>query len=65
MPRSNESGPTRAEDYQMFDLHVLKGWPVKKVADFLSVTGNQVYQAKYRVSSLLEAQIKRLEHEMI
>jgi RNA polymerase sigma-70 factor (ECF subfamily) len=47
--------------YQMFELYVMREWPVRKVAATLGVNVGQVYLAKHRVSSLLAREIKRLE----
>ena len=48
------------EQYQMFELHVLQGQPVKEVARKLGVTRTQVYFAKYKVSIRLKQEIKKL-----
>jgi RNA polymerase sigma factor (sigma-70 family) len=53
------------EQYQMFDLHVLKQWPAVKVAEKMDVKLSQVYFAKYKVSRLLKKEIKRLEARLI
>lgn len=47
--------------FQMFQLYVLKDWPVSRVAKTLGVSCTQVYVAKHRVSALLRKEIKRLE----
>lgn len=46
--------------FQIFQLHVLREWPVEKVTRTLSVGRAQVYLAKYRVSALLKKEIVRL-----
>ncbi len=51
----------KEEQYQMFDLYVLKQWPVRKVADTLGVTIGQVYLAKHRISALIRKEIRVLE----
>jgi RNA polymerase sigma-70 factor (ECF subfamily) len=51
-----------AEDYQMFDLHVLKKFPVAEVARKLGVKSALVYFAKYKVSAMLKKEVRRLEH---
>ena len=48
------------EQYQMFELHVLRGQPVREVARKLGVTAPRVYFAKYRISRLLKSEIQRL-----
>jgi len=44
----------------MFELHVLRGQPVREVARKLGVTAARVYFAKYRISKLLKSEIQRL-----
>jgi RNA polymerase sigma-70 factor (ECF subfamily) len=51
------------KQYQMFDLYVLREWPVRKVAQTLGVSATQVYLAKHRVGSLLKKEMKRLRSE--
>ena len=48
----------------MFDFHVLKQWPAKKVARKLGVNLGQVYFAKYKISKLMKKEIKKLEKQM-
>lgn len=47
--------------YQMFDLYVVKAWPVREVARTLNVNAGQVYLAKYRVSLLVREELRRME----
>jgi len=49
------------EQYQMFDLFVLKQWPATDVAKTLGVTIGHVYVAKHRVSKLVRKEIEALE----
>ena len=49
------------EQYQMFDLHVVRGWPAVKVARELGVKMGRVYFAKYKISRLLKKETRRLE----
>ena len=49
------------EQYQMFDLFVLKQWPACDVAKTLGVTIGHVYVAKHRVSKLIRQEIEALE----
>lgn len=49
------------KQYQIFDLHVIKNWPVRKVAEALGVNSAQVYLAKHRITRLLKKQVKGLE----
>lgn len=39
----------RPEHFQMFDLYVLRGWSVKRVARALGVSSMQVYLARHRI----------------
>jgi len=54
---------TRAdpEQFQMFELHVLREVPVKEVARTLGVTAAQIYFAKYKIARLLKRETARLE----
>ena len=58
---ANLRGRVDPEQYQMFDLHVLKNWSAEKVAGKLSVKMGRVYFAKYKISRLLKKKIRRLE----
>src|ERR1051325_10563509 len=49
------------EHFQMFDLYVIKRWPVAKVARRLGVSVGTVYVAKHRISALLKKEIQFLE----
>ncbi len=51
--------------YQIFELHVLKQWPVERITTTLGVSPNQVYLAKLRVGNLVKKELKRLKAEMI
>ena len=51
----------REEHYQIFDLYVIKQWPVIDVAQALGVNVGLVYLVKYRISALLKKEIRRLE----
>lgn len=50
-----------ARQFQVFDLYVLKEWPVLKVARSLNVNVGQVYLIKHRVSRLVRDAVKQLE----
>ena len=54
-----------ARQYQIFDLYVMKQWPVKKVATTLGVSSGQVYLAKHRIFALVKKEITVLESKMI
>jgi RNA polymerase sigma-70 factor (ECF subfamily) len=50
----------KSRQYQMFDLYVMKQWPVRKVADTLRVSIGQVYLAKHRIGALIKKELKIL-----
>jgi len=52
----------RAKQYQIFDLYVLKRWPVQKVARTLGVNVGRVYLAKHRISALIKKELKNLQN---
>ena len=51
------------EQFQMFDLFVLKGWPARDVAKTLGVTVAYVYVAKHRLARLVKKEIAALEEK--
>ena len=53
------------KQYQIFDLHVIKNWPVPKVAQTLGVSRAQVYLAKHRTTNLLKKEIKQIETRLL
>ena len=53
----------KEEHYQLFDLYVLKQWPVTQISQMLGVSAAQVYIAKHRITRLLQKEISRLEKE--
>ena len=58
-------GRVKEEQFQMFDLYVVKKWPVAKVASTLGVNVGQVYLAKHRVGRLIKKEVQHLEKEML
>jgi RNA polymerase sigma-70 factor (ECF subfamily) len=48
------------EQYQMFDLYVIKHWPVSQVAKTLRVRTGSVYLARHRIGKLLKKEIAAL-----
>ena len=48
------------KQYQMFELSILREWPVRKVAETLRVSAAQVYLARHRVGRLLKKELGRL-----
>jgi RNA polymerase sigma-70 factor (ECF subfamily) len=53
-----------AKQFQMFDLYVLKEWPVREVAKTLHANVAQVYLAKHRVTSLIKQETEKLRKRM-
>lgn len=51
----------KAQHYQVFDLYVVKQWPLEKITESLGVTSGQVYLIKHRISALLKEEVKALE----
>jgi RNA polymerase sigma-70 factor (ECF subfamily) len=55
----------KEEQFQMFDLYVVKKWPVGKVAQTLGANTGQVYLAKHRIGGLIRKEVQRLEKNLI
>lgn len=53
-----------AKQFQMFDLYVLKEWPVGEVASLLHASRAQVYLAKLRVTALIRQETGKLRKRM-
>jgi RNA polymerase sigma-70 factor (ECF subfamily) len=53
-----------AKQYQLFEAHVIKGWPVKKVMDTFGVKAEVVYQNKKRMTSKFQEKISRLQEQL-
>ncbi|MCW5559451.1 MAG: sigma-70 family RNA polymerase sigma factor [Verrucomicrobiae bacterium] len=51
----------KPEHYQMFELHMLQGWPAKEVASTYGVASATVYWVCQRVSRLVKQQARDLE----
>jgi RNA polymerase sigma factor (sigma-70 family) len=51
----------REEQYQLFDLYVIRQWPVDRISQTLGVSATRVYLAKYRITRLLKKEVRRLE----
>lgn len=49
------------KQYLIFDYYVNKGWEPERVADTLSVSINQVYLAKHRVTDAIKEEVERLK----
>jgi RNA polymerase sigma-70 factor (ECF subfamily) len=54
-----------ATQFQIFDLYVIKKWPVRKVATTLGIGAARVYMAKHRLTQLVKREVKALEAEAI
>jgi RNA polymerase sigma-70 factor (ECF subfamily) len=54
-----------ATQFQIFDLYVIKKWPVRKVATTLGIGAGRVYMAKHRLTRLVKREVKALEAEAI
>ena len=54
----------KEEQFQMFDLYVVKKWPVEKVAGTLGVSSGKVYLAKHRIGGLIKKEVQRLEKDL-
>lgn len=51
--------------YQIFDLYVIKQWPVFQIVRLLKVNPGTVYLAKHRIGKLLKRELHRLGTEPI
>lgn len=49
---------------EIFELYVLKEWPVDRVREALGVSANQIYLAKHRIRSALADDMKELDERM-
>jgi RNA polymerase sigma-70 factor (ECF subfamily) len=55
----------KPKQYQIFDLYVVKKWPIPKIGATLGVNVGQIYLAKHRVSALIKKEVKSLEEKLI
>ena len=51
----------REEQYQIFDLQVLRQWPVSRITSTLGVSAARVYLAKHRVAALIKKEVRILK----
>jgi RNA polymerase sigma-70 factor (ECF subfamily) len=51
----------REEQYQIFDLYVLRRWKAREVAEALGVSMGRVYLAKHRVASEVKNAVRELQ----
>jgi|ERR1035437_3657467 RNA polymerase sigma factor (sigma-70 family) len=54
-----------AKQFQIFDLYVVKKWPVAKVARMLRVNTAKVYLIKHRVGKLIKREVAYLQTKPI
>lgn len=52
------------KQFQMFDLYVLKQWPVREVARTLRTNVAYVYVAKHRITALIREETEKLRKRM-
>jgi RNA polymerase sigma-70 factor (ECF subfamily) len=55
----------RPAQFQMFELSVVRGWSVTKVASALGASVTQVYMARHRVARQIEKEIQHLERNLV
>jgi RNA polymerase sigma factor (sigma-70 family) len=53
----------KPKHFQIFDLYVVKGWPLAEVTKSLKVSAALVYVTKHRISGLLRKESDRLQTE--
>jgi RNA polymerase sigma factor (sigma-70 family) len=58
-------GKVSASQFQIFDLFVLKHWPVRKIAITLGINSGRVYLAKHRVAKLVKREIHLLQRKTL
>jgi RNA polymerase sigma-70 factor (ECF subfamily) len=54
-----------AKQFQIFELSVVQGWPVREITQLLGVSAGQVYLARHRVGRLLKKELKRLDSSSV
>jgi len=54
-----------AKQFQIFDLYVLKQWPVKNITSTLGCSSTVVFLAKHRVMHLIKKEVEKLKSERI
>jgi RNA polymerase sigma factor (sigma-70 family) len=54
-----------ARQFQLFDLYVLQGVPLRKITASLGVSSGQVYLTKHRLTRLIRKETQRLEAKML
>jgi RNA polymerase sigma-70 factor (ECF subfamily) len=51
--------------FQVFDLYVLREWPVSRVAKALRIGPGRIYLIKHRINNLVKAEVLRLQKQPI
>jgi RNA polymerase sigma factor (sigma-70 family) len=51
--------------YQIFDLHVLRQWPIARVAKALKVGPGKIYLTKHRINHLIKKEVVHLQRKPI
>lgn len=54
----------KEEHFQIFDLHILRQWPARRVAAALNINVSQVYLAKFRILALIKKEIRKFDREL-
>lgn len=52
------------KQFQIFDLYVLKEWPVKRIADLMNVAPPKIYLVKHRISKMVKREALSLNQRM-
>ena len=55
----------KPRQYQIFDLYVVKKWPLGKITSTLGVNVGQIYLAKHRIGSLIKKEVRNLQGQLI
>jgi RNA polymerase sigma factor (sigma-70 family) len=53
----------KEEHFQVFDLHVVREWPARRVAAALDISVGQVYLAKFRILALIKKELRKFNRE--
>jgi RNA polymerase sigma factor (sigma-70 family) len=53
----------KEEHFQIFDLHVIRQWPARRVALALNINVGQVYLAKFRIVALIKKEVRKFNQE--
>lgn len=49
----------KEEHFQIFELSVVRRWPVRRVAAALNISAGQVYLVKFRVVAMIKKEVRR------